>query len=49
MWNYFENSGLIDLQVEFEYDFPFDADFDGPETATISGNSNDSFRQSIWD
>ena len=41
---YFENSGLIELQVEFEYDFPFDADFDGPEAATISGNSNDSFQ-----
>ena len=44
---YFDNSGLIDLQVEFEYDIPFDADYDGPETATISGNSNDSFQIKI--
>ena len=46
---FFDNSGLIDLQVEFEYDFPFDAEFDAPETATISGNSNDTFQIKISD
>ena len=42
-----DNMGLLDIKVSFEYDIPFNGQFSGPEDASVSAGSNDSFMMLI--
>jgi hypothetical protein len=38
-----ENSGFVEIELEFVYDIPFGADHDAPESATVAAGSNETF------
>ena len=38
-----DNSGLVEISIQFEYDVPFGGEQDGPEDAIIPAGSNESF------
>ena len=39
-----ENSGLIEITLEFEYDVPFGGKIEAPEGETVAGGANESFK-----
>jgi hypothetical protein len=42
-----DNSGFVEITVEFAYDIPFGGEADGPEGETIPADSNESFELEI--
>jgi len=38
-----ENSGFVEIELEFEYEIPFGGEHDAPESATVAAGSNETF------
>ncbi len=44
-----ENSGFVEIELEFEYEIPFGGEHDAPESATIAAGSNETFDLKVND
>ena len=44
-----ENSGFVEIELEFEYEIPFGGEHDAPESATVAAGSNETFDLKVSD